>query len=272
MIEMDTTRSITGVGDLLREWRQRRRMSQLHLSLEAGISQRHLSFVESGRSAPSREMVLHLSECLAMPLRQRNQMLLAAGYAPGFSERSLDDPALKPAMDAVQLVLDGHAPNPALAIDRHWTMVAANDALKPFLAHVRNVELLRPPVNVLRLSLHPDGLASIIINLEAWRGHALGRLKELNDRYADPALAALEKELAAYPRRDPGPQPQSTEAERIAIPLRLRIGGEELSFITTTTVFGTPLDVSLSELAIESFFPTDHATAAYLRRQHEAIS
>ncbi len=269
---MVKTRSTEGIGDLLREWRQRRRMSQLHLALEAGISQRHLSFVESGRSAPSREMVLHLSDCLSMPLRQRNRLLLAAGYAPSFSERSLDDPALKPAMDAVQLVLNGHAPNPALAIDRHWTMIAANTAIMPFLEGVRNADLLRPPVNVLRLSLHPEGLAPCILNLEAWRAHALERLRALNDRYADPELAALEKELAAYPTRNTGPQPRPDEAERIAIPLRLRLGGEDLSFITTTTVFGTPLDVSLSELAIESFFPTDAATAAYLRRLQDKSS
>ncbi|MCR4268391.1 helix-turn-helix domain-containing protein [Nitratireductor sp. ZSWI3] len=262
----------TGFGSLLREWRQHRRMSQLHLALDAGISQRHLSFVESGRSQPSRDMVLHLTECLDVPLRQRNRMLLAAGYAPSFSERPIDDPALKPAMDAVQLVLDGHAPNPAIAIDRHWRMVAANGAIAPLLAGVRDAELMKPPVNVLRLSLHPDGLASSIVNFSAWRAHVLERLRHLNDQVADPALAALERELAAYPVPHGAPKPRPRETDAIAVPLRLRLGTEDLSFITTTTVFGTPLDVTLSELAIESFFPADAATAAYLQKMAQGRS
>ncbi len=169
----NTIASKSNAGSLLKEWRERRRMSQLHLALEAGISQRHLSFVESGRSNPSRDMVLLLSESLSVPLRQRNRILLAAGYAPGFSERDLNDPTLKPAMDAVQTVLDGHAPNPAIAIDRHWTMIAANGAIAPLLRGVTNVELLKPPVNVLRLSLHPEGLAPSIVNLVPWRAHVL---------------------------------------------------------------------------------------------------
>ena len=256
----------TSAGALIREWRQRRRMSQLHLALEAGISQRHLSFLESGRSNPSRDMVLLLSESLSIPLRQRNRILIASGFAPGFSERDLHDPELKPAMDAVQIVLDGHAPNPAIAIDRHWTMVAANQAIAPLLEGVSNKDLLKPPVNVLRLSLHPEGLAPNIVNLSGWRAHVLERLRLLIDQSADPQLTALEKELAAYPVRKTGPDPKPGAADMIAVSLRLRLGGAELSFITTTTVFGTPLDVTLSELAIESFFPADAATAAFLRQ------
>lgn len=272
MQQTDITRNNHGIGPLLREWRQHRRMSQLHLALEADISQRHLSFVESGRSTPSREMVLNLADSLSLPLRQRNRLLLAAGYAPSFAERSLDDPALKPAMDAVRLVLERHAPNPAIAVDRHWTMVAANGAIAPFLEGIEDQSLLEPPVNVLRLSLHPQGLARRIINFDAWRAHVLERLRQLNDQFADPELTALENELAAYPGRRGSTQARGDESGAIAVPLRLRLGDEELSFITTTTVFGTPLDVTLSELAIESFFPTDKATADYLRQRQENAS
>ncbi|MFC5583944.1 helix-turn-helix domain-containing protein [Nitratireductor kimnyeongensis] len=261
-----TTAAKTNAGTLIREWRERRRMSQLHLALEAGISQRHLSFLERGRSNPSRDMVLLLSESLSIPLRQRNRILLASGYAPGFSERDLHDPDLKPAMEVVQAVLDGHAPNPAIAIDRHWTMVAANQAIAPLLEGVINADLLKPPVNVLRLSLHPEGLAPSIINLPAWRAHVLERLRHLIDQTADPQLTALEKELAAYPVEKTGPPPKTNPTDMIAVPLRLRLRTTELSFITTTTVFGTPLDVTLSELAIESFFPADPETAGFLRQ------
>jgi transcriptional regulator with XRE-family HTH domain len=254
-----------GVGDLLREWRQRRRMSQLNLALDAGISQRHLSFMESGRALPSRDMVLKLAETLAVPLRQRNRLLLAAGYAPSFAERSLADPAMKPAMEAVRLVLDGHLPNPAIAIDRHWTMLAANAAIAPLLEGVEDASLLAAPVNALRLSLHPKGLAPHILNLEEWRAHVLERLRQLNDRVADPALGALEAELASYPVLSRGPRPQPNPTSMIAVPLRLKVGDADLSFITTTTVFGAPLDITLSEIAIESFFPADEVTAGYLR-------
>jgi transcriptional regulator with XRE-family HTH domain len=254
-----------GVGDLLREWRQRRRMSQLDLALDAGISQRHLSFMESGRAQPSRDMVLKLAETLAVPLRQRNRLLLAAGYAPSFAERALDDPVMKPAMEAVRLVLDGHLPNPAIAIDRHWTMLAANAAIAPLLQGVEDASLLVAPVNALRLSLHPKGLAPRILNIEEWRAHVLERLRQLNGRVGDPALEALEAELASYPVLSRGPRPKPSPTSMIAVPLRLKAGDAELSFITTTTVFGAPLDITLSEIAIESFFPADEATAGYLR-------
>ena len=195
------TSTDTPIGNLLREWRTKRRMSQLDLASEAEISQRHLSFVESGRSAPSREMVLHLAEQLRIPLRKRNQMLLAAGFAPAFTERPITDPSLSPALDAVNLVLRSHEPNPAMAVDRHWNLISANSAIKPFLAIATEPSLITPPVNVIRLSLHPKGLAPLIVNLNEWRSHLLDRLKRQNDAVADPALIELEKEVSAYPER-----------------------------------------------------------------------
>lgn len=260
---MDTKQN--PVGDLIREWRTRRRMSQLDLAMEAEISQRHLSFMESGRALPSRDMILHLSERLSVPLRQRNQILLAAGYAPCFSEKSLDHPSLAPAMDAVRMVLKGHEPYPALAVDRHWNLIEGNAALAPLLAGVEDASLLEPPVNVLRLSLHPKGVAPRIVNLHEWRAHLIERLKHQNDTAGDPVLEALEKELLGYPDGPRQGRPIQGNDNIIAHPLRMRVGDAVLSFISTTTVFGTPLDVTLSEIAIESFFPADQETAARLR-------
>ena len=240
-------------------------MSQLDLAMEAEISQRHLSFMESGRSAPSRDMVLHLAEQLSIPLRQRNQLLLAAGFAPSFSEKPLDHPSLAPAMDAVRMVLKGHEPYPAIAVDRHWNMIEGNAALGPMLAGVEDASLLEPPVNVLRLSLHPKGVAPHIVNLHEWRSHLLERLKHQNDTTGDPVLKALEQELLGYPDGPRAGRPMQADPLVIAHPLRLRVGDAVLSFISTITVFGTPLDVTLSELAIESFFPADEETAARLR-------
>ena len=199
------------VGELLRGWRQRRRLSQLDLALEAEISSRHLSFLETGRSQPSRDMLLHLAERLDVPLRERNVLLTAAGYAPVFAERALTDPALQAARKAVELVLKGHEPFPALAVDRHWTLVAANAAVAPLLAGA-DPALLAPPVNVLRLSLHPNGLAPRIENLREWRAHLLERLRRQVELTADPVLAALMDELRAYPSpggaaRSPPPIP-----------------------------------------------------------------
>jgi transcriptional regulator with XRE-family HTH domain len=260
--------STRSVGDCLREWRQRRRMSQLDLALEAEISQKHLSFIESGRSVPSREMVLNLTEQLQVPLRERNVFLLAAGYAPMFSERSLDDPTLAPARAAIDLVLRGHEPFPALAIDRHWNLVAANAALQPLLAGVSDPALLKPPVNVLRLSLHPAGLAPSIANLAEWRSHLIDRLRHQISLSGDPALADLLRELAAYPVPEDkaGKNGIPHDYAGIVVPLRLATEHGILSFFSTTTVFGTPVDVTLSELALESFFPADAATADALRR------
>ena len=259
------------VGELLRDWRQRRRMSQLLLAAEADISTRHLSFVESGRALPSREMVMHLAERLDVPLRARNMLLVAAGYAPLFRERPLTDPQLAAAREAVELVLKGHEPYPALAIDRHWTIVAANHALAP-LVGAASEALLAPPVNALRLSLHPDGIASSIVNWHAWRTHVLARLQRQIDVSADETLAALRDELAGYPT-PPGAESANADnnaaLNQIAVPLRLRTPLGVLSFFSTTTVFGTPVDVTLSELAIEAFFPADPQTAAALRAYAE---
>jgi transcriptional regulator with XRE-family HTH domain len=263
------------VGALIRDWRQLRRLSQLDLALDAEISQKHLSFIESGRSQPSREMVLLLAETLCVPLRERNALLLAAGFAPVYGERGLDDPGLATARAAIDLVLKGHEPWPALAVDRHWTLLAANAAVPPLLGLASDPELLRGPVNVLRLSLHPGGLAPAIVNLSEWRHHILARLRQQIRATADPVLAALLEELAAYPAPD-APIPRKINGQvksidpdpepGIVVPLQLRLGEAVLSFFSTTTVFGTPVDITLSELAIEAFFPADEATRRILGR------
>jgi len=254
-----------GVGDLLRQWRQRRRLSQLELAGEADLSTRHLSFVENGRSVPSRAMLLRLADRLDMPLRARNEMLHAAGFAPLYSERALDAPEMSVARRTVDAVLAAHAPFPALAVDRHWTLVASNAAVAPLLAAV-SPKLLQGPVNVLRVSLHPQGLAPHIENLAEWRAHLLARLQQQIDRSGDAQLAALHAELAAYPAGDQ--DAPSHDYGGIAVPLRLRLPGwaAPLSLISTTTVFGTPVDVTLSELALECFYPADERTREALQR------
>ena len=265
---MDRPGTAPSFGPLLRDWRRRRSLSQLALASEAEVSQRHLSFIESGRSAPSREIILRLAERLALPLRERNQLLLAAGYAPVFQARPADDPAMAAARKAVALILERHEPFPALAIDRHWTLVHANAAIGRLLEGVDPV-MLTPPVNVLRLSLHPDGLAGRVVNFREWRDHVLHRLAEQVALTADPVLAALLDELRAYPV-PPGAAPHSRPAAAplagVAVPFRLRMPAGTLSFLSTTTVFGTALDITLSELAIEAFFPADDETAAALMR------
>ena len=251
-------------GEQLRRWRRMRRMSQLDLALEAEISSRHLSFVETGRSRPSREMVLRLAETLDVPLRARNGLLVAAGLAPQYPERSLDDPALAPARRAIEMILKGHEPFPALAVDRRWNLVAANDALAPFLAGVAPA-LLAPPVNVLRLSLHPDGLAPRILNLAEWKAHLVQRLRDQHAAAADAELLALCEELQAYPAGGEGVGESVRDFGGIAVPMVIEAGGARLSFLSTTTMFGTPVEVTLSEIAIEAFFPADEQTAAALR-------
>jgi transcriptional regulator with XRE-family HTH domain len=258
------------IGDHLREWRQRRRLSQLDLACEADISTRHLSFLETGRSRPSRDMVLHLAERLDVPLRERNTLLVAAGFAPAYPVRSLDDPGLALARRAVERVIEAHAPNPALAIDRHWQLVASNAALAPLLAGI-SPALLQPPVNVLRLGLHPDGLAPRIVNYAEWRGHLFERLRRQVEASADAVLIDLLAELQAYPAPTApvlALPPVVAEAAHpdIVVPFRLATPEGILSFLSTTTVFGTPVDVTLSELAVESFFPADDTTADILRR------
>jgi transcriptional regulator with XRE-family HTH domain len=252
------------VGDLIRDWRARRRMSQLDLALEAGVSQRHLSFVESGRSSPSRDMVETLCEHLELPLRERNVVLLSAGFAPAYAERKLSDPSMSAARNAVERVLKGHEPNPALAIDRWWNLVMANASVGPMLAMVEDKSLLEGQPNVLRLSLHPGGLAKNIVNLGQWKAHVLWRLAQQIQATCDPKLIALEQELAGYPA-PPAPKRERSEADAIALNFELRVGPQVLSFITTTTIFGTPADVTLSELAVEAFFPANAETAAAMK-------
>lgn len=252
------------VGSHIREWRQRRRMTQLDLALEAEISARHLSFLETGKAQPSRDMVLNLCDRLDVPLRERNTLLLAAGFAPVFPQRPLHDPAVKHAREAIELILKGHEPYPALAIDRHWTMVSANRALAPLLAGVA-AHLIEPPVNVLRLSLHPAGLAPRIANLPEWRTHIFERLRHQIGVTGDEKLAALLEELKAYPAGISRTRPAGDRYGGFVVPLQLQTPHGVLSFFSTTTVLGTPVDVTLSELAIESFFPADDATAAALR-------
>jgi transcriptional regulator with XRE-family HTH domain len=241
-------------------------MSQLELAAEAEISSKHLSFLETGRSLPSRAMLLHLAEQLAIPLRERNVLLVAAGYAPVFAERPLDDPALQAARKAVELVLAGHEPNPAVAIDRHWMMIAANKAIPPLLAGVDPAQL-HPPINVLRLSLHPAGLAPRIANLPAWRAHLLARLRHQIELTADSMLTELLGELSSYPAPNgtrPRPPAERDDAG-VVVPFQLMTAGGLLTFFSTTTIFGTPLDITLSELALELFFPADAATADAVR-------
>jgi transcriptional regulator with XRE-family HTH domain len=250
------------IGDLIRQWRQRRRLSQLALALDAGISQRHLSFLESGRSRPSRDMVLELSRQLDVPLRDRNVMLHSAGYAPVYPQRPLDVPELSIAKEIIDQILRGHLPHPALAVDRHWTLLSANAAVSYLMAGVAP-HLLDGDVNVLRLSLHPDGLASRILNLAEWRNYVLTRLGHEIERSADPVLAELKEELEAFPlpvTARAGPA-VTGNSQAIAVPLRLQSDAGPLSFLATTTVFGTAVDVTLAEVTIEAFFPTDKATA-----------
>src|SRR5215471_16487558 len=250
------------IGEHLREWRQRRHLSQLDLAVDAEISARHLSFVETGRSTPSRDMVLKLAERLDVPLRERNVLLVAAGFAPAFPQRPLDDPALKSARQAIDLVLRAHEPNPALAYDRHWNLVTANRMVAPLLDGIPQ-RLLGQPFNVLRLAFHPEGLAPRTVNLAEWCAHLLERLHRQCEATADPQLLKLYDDLRAFkiPARS---APITTDG--VAIPFKMRYEGEVLSFISTTMVFGTPVDITLSELALETFFPADELTAARMRR------
>ena len=253
-------------GDHLRTWRQQRHLSQLELADEADISTRHVSFMETGRTNPSRDMVLRLCERLAIPLRERNALLVAAGYAPMYRERALDDPALAAARQAVELVLKGHEPCPAIALDRCWNVVAANRAAQALLAAHVSPELLAPPVNVFRLSLHPDGLASRIANLAQWRHHLFERLRQQIHATADPALLALQAELLEYPAPEESPPlVMAGEMLGVVMPFCFESVHGMLSLISTTTIFGTPVDVTLQELAVESFFPADAFTAQVLR-------
>ncbi len=255
-----------GVGDLLRDWRQRRRLSQLDLSLEAEVSARHLSFVETGRSKPSRELVLHLAEHLDVPLRERNSLLLAAGYAPAYQERALDDAEMDPVRDALDLILGGHEPYPAVIVDRHWDLVTANGAaLTVFTAGVAP-ELLEPPINVYRLGLHPDGVAPRVRNMAEYSAHLLTRLQREVALTRDAELAALLEEVRGYPGVTEPTSSVVDPATMLFLPMELTgPDGEELSFFSTLATFGTALDITIAELSIEAFFPADEQTARALR-------
>ena len=247
------------VGQLLREWRERRRISQLDLSIQADISARHLSFVETGRSRPTPGMILRLSEQLDVPLRERNALLLAGGYAPAYAEHSLDEPELARLRVALRRILIGHEPYPALVVNRWWEMLDGNAAVA-VLTEGCDPALLTPPVNALRASLHPDGMAPRIANLSEWRAHILERLHRQVQTTRDPRLAELHAELSAYP----GSEAERPELVDVAVPLRLRHGDRELAFFSITAVIGAPLDVTVAEVAIESFYPADGETAEAL--------
>jgi transcriptional regulator with XRE-family HTH domain len=247
------------VGDLLREWRQRRRLSQLDLAIQADISARHLSFVETGRSRPTSAMILRLTEHLEVPLRDRNALLLAGGYAPAYPEHPLDGPELAAVRAALRRLLSAHEPYPALVVNRWWELLERNAPLGVLTEPVAE-HLLAPPVNVLRLSLHPDGMAPHIVNLGEWRAHLLGRLRRQQAATGDARLAELFEELSGYPGGEPG-EPGPAD---VVVPRRYRLHGRELAFFSMTAVVGTPMDVTIEELAIESFYPADEATAAAL--------
>ncbi|MFC4038115.1 helix-turn-helix domain-containing protein [Dactylosporangium siamense] len=247
------------VGELLRQWRKRRGVSQLDLAIAAEVSARHVSLVETGKSKPSAEMVLRLAEQLQVPLRERNRLLLAAGFAPRYAERPLDDTALSAALAAVRRVLRAHEPYPALVFDRGWNILMTNRAVEPFLAQVAP-ELLRPPVNLVRLGLDPRGFAPMVVNLADVRAVFRARIARQLAAAPDPELAALYEELLTH-------EPENTEGRRVdadvVIPMVLRVGGRELRLFSTITTFGTPMDITVDEIAIESYYPADAESAAY---------
>jgi len=260
------TNPTPSIGQLIREWRQRRRLSQFDLARDAKISTKHVSFLETGRASPDREMVLHLAERLSIPLRDRNVMLHAAGFDPSYQERSLDDPAFRMTRQSIDLMLRMHDPNPAVAVDRHWTMAAANRAVANLVSGVDPL-LLSPPVNVIRLNLHPAGLAPRIINLAEWRQHLIARLLQQIEATGDAVLANLVEEVSGYPLpASPVRRAKLRDFETLAMPLRLATVHGPLAFFSTTTVFGRAVDITLAELAIEAFFPADAATVTVMRQ------
>ena len=256
---VEAASTYVGVGELLREWRRRRRLSQLELSLDSSISARHLSFVETGRSKPSRETVVRLAETLEVPLRERNALLLAAGYAPVFAERALDSEEMEPVRAALDRFLRAHEPYPALVVDRCHDIVAANDALATLTAAC-DPELLEAPANAVRVALHPRGMAPLTVNLEEWSAHLISRLRREAAITGDARLDALRREVEGYPGVAAEP-PVAERTPEVVVPLRIRDGGRELAFISTISTFGTAVDITLSELSIEAFYPANAATA-----------
>jgi transcriptional regulator with XRE-family HTH domain len=258
-----STTATRPIGELLREWRNRRSLSQLELALNAEVSSRHLSFIETGRARPSREMVLHLADELDVPLRERNRMLLGAGYAPMYGEHTLEEAEMGQVRSALERFLRAHEPYPAVVLDRHYNLVSANDAVTVLTDGVAP-ELLRPPANALRVTLHPDGMAPRILNLEQWSAHLLHRLRRQLLLTGDPALDELHDELAAYPGVSTAGPTDAVGAHQIVLPLRLRAGDDVLAFFSTISTFGTAADITLSELSIEAFYPADAQTATRL--------
>ncbi|MFC8828088.1 helix-turn-helix domain-containing protein [Streptomyces sp. NPDC057137] len=269
---MTSRTSGTGVGPLLRGWREQRRISQLELALRADSSARHISFVETGRSRPSEAMILRLSEHLDVPVRERNTLLLAAGYAPRFTETAMDDPSMAVVREALERLLRGYEPYPALVVDGTYTLVAANRGLALLMEGVPE-HLLVPPVNAMRVILHPEGAARHIRNFRQWRGHLLDQMERQIALDRSDALRALYEEVAAYPPPE-GADDDPDEAEdddaaafalrNFALPLRIEHGGQVLTFLSSISTFNTPMDVTVAELAIETFLPADPATAKYL--------
>ncbi|MGI5348009.1 helix-turn-helix domain-containing protein [Streptomyces sp. CA-250714] len=253
------------IGMLLREWRERAGLSQLELALRADSSARHISFIETGRTAPSREMVLKLAATLDVPVRERNTLLLSAGFAPAFAATPLDDPALGQVRGALERMVAAYDPYPALVLDGCYTVVAANQGIAALLEGVAP-HLLEPPSNAMRITLHPEGLAPRIRNLAEWRGHLLDQMSRQLALYRSPALRALHDEVAAYPvpGGDTAPAQPATGEQRFALPMVIEHGGQTLSFLSTIATFNTPLDVTVSELAVETFLPADPATAKAL--------
>jgi transcriptional regulator with XRE-family HTH domain len=251
------------IGELIRTWRRRRSLSQLELALEADVSSRHVSFLETGRARPSREMVLRLADHLDIPLRERNRLLLAAGYAPLYEERSLEAPEMAPVHQALDRFLRAHEPYPAIVIDRHHNLLSSNDALGALLEGVAP-ELLEPPANALRVALHPRGMAPRTLNLEEWSAHLLHRLRREAALTADPELSRLHDELAAYPGVSVEAPRDEEATGGIVVPLRLRAGERELAFFSTISTFGSAVDITLDELMIEAFYPANAATASHL--------
>lgn len=260
------TPSGPGVGPLLRAWREQRRVSQLELALRADSSARHISFVETGRSRPSEEMVMRLAEHLEVPVRERNALLLAAGYAPRFPETPLEDPALDAVREGIERLIQGYEPYPALVFDASYHVVAANRGIMMLLDGIPE-SLLQPPLNTMRLTLHPQGLAPRIRNLREWRGHLLEQMRRQIALRRSERLRELYEEVASYPLPDPGTDEGPEQAEPapyFALPMRIEHEGRTLSFISSTSTFNTPMDVTVAELAIETFLPADPATVKYL--------
>lgn len=255
----------TGVGPLLREWRHRRRRSQLELALESGVSARHISFLETGRSNPSREMVIGLAANLEMPLRDRNELLIAAGFAPEYRELAYEDPDLEPVRAAIDEVLAAHDPYPALVVDRQWELVTANRGMGLLTDGVAP-HLLEPPANTMRLALHPEGMAPRILNWDDWRNKIVGRIERQARLTGEPAMVELHEELAAYAAPATADMSTSARDHDVFTPVLLRgPAGETLNFFSTVAIFGTAVDITVAELSIESFFPADDVTAAACR-------